>query len=96
MSIWCHRNRFTLLDSTRVPATAATFASRSRRQLFVGFRDGSVACYDVDATAHIATLKGHSTAVLSLCARDSKEQLMSASLDNLVMWETKVRFALSG
>lgn len=84
------RNRFTLLDTALCAGSCATFASRSKRQLFVGFKDGTISCYDIDSSSHVGTLKGHSGPVLSLSSRVSKEQLISASLDNMVMWETKV------
>jgi len=87
------RNRFVRLDSGDTPATAVAFACRSRRQLFVGFKDGSVASYDVDASAHVATLKGHAGAVLCLSARATFEQLLSSSTDSLLLWETKARRA---
>lgn len=81
------KQRYVCLDTLQSACTSAAFMTRVSRRLFVGCADGSIQCYDVSTSSHLAQLPGHRTAVGCLSTKSDTEQLLSASADAVLLWD---------
>ncbi|MEW5298376.1 MAG: hypothetical protein WDW36_001506 [Sanguina aurantia] len=82
------QNRYTRLDQVGSPGTAAVFSDTSH-MLFVAFEDATIRCYHTTRCNLVSILREHRSAPLHLHVNDATEELLSTSVDGILLWSIK-------
>ncbi|KAG1669982.1 hypothetical protein FOA52_016243 [Chlamydomonas sp. UWO 241] len=81
-------NRYSHLDRTGHAGTVAAF-SNSVRQVFVGFDDLSIRCYDIAKGVQVGVLREHRSVPRVLVMRPGTNELLSLAADGIVVWDSR-------
>eukprot|EP00736_Rhodelphis_marinus_P006675 Rmarinus@m.190 len=84
-------NRFAQISRASCAGTAIMYPTASRgprphRDLYVGFEDGVIRCFNTDSGKVDATLRGHSSAVCRLASHPGGGRLLSVASDSVTVW----------
>ncbi|GMH35330.1 hypothetical protein BSKO_03198 [Bryopsis sp. KO-2023] len=82
-------NRYARIGQPGPAGTCVEFSSRNKGLLFSGHADGSIRCYNATTRAQIGVLRGHRTSVKFLAFKSSADEMVSTSVDCVVIWSTK-------